>query len=214
MSIKFQQLFLTIAFVAAAFGVAGAQTTEINRVEFFGGFSHNRVDVGLESDDFDEEFGNRLGTNGVNLSVTGNFSKYVGAKFDFAHHRKTENFDFDGDNFDEKYSNNTFMGGIQIKNNSKDGPRVKPFAHALAGVSRQKFSVVDNDSTFDFELSQTNFTFAIGGGIDVRATKNIDIRVIQLDYNPTYLKDQDILGTTINGKLQNNFRIGFGIAIH
>ena len=203
-----------VAFVAAAFGVAGAQTTEINRVEFFGGFSHNRVDVGLDSDDFDEEFGNRLGANGVNLSVTGNFSKYVGAKFDYAHHRKTDNFDFEGFDIEEKYTSDTIMGGIQIKNNSKDGPRFKPFVHALAGVARQKIAVDDTADDFDFEISQTNFTFAVGGGIDVRVSKNVDIRVIQFDYNPTYLKDQDIFDTTINGKLQNNFRIGFGIAIH
>ncbi|HMJ07934.1 MAG TPA: hypothetical protein VK468_02945, partial [Pyrinomonadaceae bacterium] len=92
---------------------------DINRVEFFGGYSHNRVDTGLASEDlgtdFDTAFGKRLGANGVNLSITANFSKYVGAKFDFSTHGASSDFVFEGDQFNLKYRISNFLGGIQIK---------------------------------------------------------------------------------------------------
>lgn len=209
----FPQALLLTAILACASQLVTAQGG-INRVEFFGGFSHNRVDAGFDVDELDEELGGRVGANGVNLSVTGNFSKWVGAKFDYAHHRKTDSFDFEGLNVDQKYTNDTIMGGIQIKNNAKDGPRVKPFFHALAGISRQKFSVNEDTEDIDLSFSQSNFTFAVGGGVDVRVSKNVDIRVFQIDYNPTYYKDVEFEDVYLNGRLQNNFRFGFGVVFH
>lgn len=200
-----------------------AQSDEINRAEFFGGYSHNRVDTGLASEDFDDDFNNifgrRLGANGFNASITGNFSKHVGAKFDFAVHSKNNDFDFDGDRFTTKYRIENYLGGIQIKNNQKEGPRVKPFAHFLAGVARQTVSVESPALTDIFgettvRTSSTNFALAVGGGLDIRAGKHIDIRVFQVDYNPTFVKDRDFDDFTLSGKLQNNVRFSFGIVIH
>jgi hypothetical protein len=53
--------------------------------------------------------------------------------------------------------------------------------------------------------------------VDVRVSKRIDIRVFQFDYNPTYYKDvefPELDGLVIDGRLQNNYRFGFGIVIH
>jgi hypothetical protein len=115
----------------------------------------------LASEDFDDEFnnsfGNRVGANGFNASITGNFSKYVGAKFDFAVHGKKDNFDFDGDRFQTRYRIYNYLGGIQVKNNEKDGPRVKPFAHFLAGVARQTVRV-ETKFYFSFRLILPPFT--------------------------------------------------------
>ncbi len=194
---------------------------EFNKVEFYGGFSHNRIDTSLgeEDDDFDSVIDDRQGANGVNMSITGNVHKYVGLKFDFATHRKTLNETFGGDPFQFKYRTNNFLGGIQIKNNKKDGPRVKPFAHFLAGVANQKISLTGDFTTIEGttpgsrteSISQNNFAMAIGGGIDVKVHKNVDIRVIQFDFNPTYLKDTDDFEI---GGVQKNYRFGFGIVIH
>lgn len=213
--------FLSIVFCVISINAQNSE--EINRVEFFGGFSHNRVDTGLTSEDlgsdFDNSFGKRLGTNGVNLSVTGNVSKYFGLKFDFSTHSKSDTITFDGDQFKTKYRISQFLGGIQVKNNKKDGPRVKPFFHALAGVAKQS-NTIESPALIDvfdepsFKISENNFALAIGGGLDVRASKHIDIRVFQVDYNPTYTKGREFDDFDLDGKLQNNVRFSFGFVIH
>lgn len=212
-----------ILFCGAANYQTAAQNSGVNRVEFFGGYSHNRVDTGLASedlgDDFDSSFGKRLGANGVNFSITGNFSKYVGAKFDFATHSTSDSVTFDDDTFKTKYRISNYLGGIQIKNNKKDGPRVKPFFHALAGIARQSVTIESPAlaDVFDepsFKISENNFAFAIGGGFDIKAHKHVDIRVFQIDYNPTYMKGREFDDFELDAALQNNVRFSFGIVIH
>ena len=213
-AIRVWQTFAMVAAFLVLTGIASAQSTgEKYRYEIFAGYSHNRIDTTLDSDDFEEDFGGRVGTNGVNLSVTGNATKYVGFKFDYAYHVKTERETFDGFDLEAKYTLNTFMGGVQIKNNAKDGPRFKPFFHALAGVARQEATIREVDG-LDLSYAQNNFTLAVGGGLDVKVTKHIDVRVFQVDYNPTYIKDIEFDDFEINGRAQHNVRFGFGIVIH
>lgn len=213
--------FLVLVFCVSS--ITAQNSDGVNRFEFFGGYSHNRVDTGLESEDlgteFNDSFGKRLGTNGVNLSATGNVSKYFGLKFDFSTHSKSDNVTFDGDQFKTKYRINQFLGGIQIKNNKKDGPRVKPFFHALAGVARQTITLespvlTDVFGESSLKLSENNFALAFGGGLDVKVNKRVDIRVFQVDYNPTYVKGREFDDFELDGKLQNNVRFSFGIVIH
>lgn len=216
--------FFGTAFLCLCTITALAQKSdEINRVEFFGGFSHNRVDTGLASEDlgsdFDTAFGRNLGANGVNLSIAGNFSKYVGAKFDFATHSKSDDLTFDGDPFNLKYRISNYLGGFQFKNNRKDGPRVKPFAHIMAGIARQSITVtspalLDVFGENSFKLNENNFALAFGGGVDIKAHKHVDIRVFQVDYNPTYNKGREFDDFDLDAKLQSNVRFSFGIVIH
>lgn len=105
---------------------------------------------------------------------------------------------------DQRHYN--YLGGVQLKNNSKE-KRFKPFGHAMAGVSRQTVKLkdfTDNGNSFDpanrprrifgtDEISNTGLTMQFGGGIDIRLSKRIDIRVIQFDYNPVKIKEQQIL---------------------
>lgn len=89
-----------------------------------------------------------------------------------------------------------------------------PFAHALVGTARVRNEIdVSNDVCIaivpspcppDFTEKETGFAAAFGGGIDIRASNRIDIRVIQIDYNPTGVFD----------RTQHNFRIGVGIVFH
>jgi hypothetical protein len=60
----------------------------------------------------------------------------------------------------------------------------------------------------------------VGGGLDIRAGKRLDIRVIELDYNPVFAKDRNpdrISGpftASFVGRTMNGFTIGAGIVIH
>jgi opacity protein-like surface antigen len=195
-------------FIACAAPFTFAQT-DYNKVEFYGGFSHNRVDTGISNNDpeFDDIIDEREGFNGFNTSITGNVSRYVGIKGDYAFHRKT--FDVTTGiagvpTFGVRSDLHNLLGGVQIKDNSKE-TKVKPFAHFMAGVAHATFDVTNVPAALGtFDDSETGFAAAIGGGIDFRVSPRVDIRAFQFDYNPTRLGDET----------QHNFRVGVGIVIH
>jgi opacity protein-like surface antigen len=212
-----------VACIALLASTALAQTNNgINRVEGFGGYSYANVDSGLNSNDLDPEFADsidtRFSTHGFNGSVTGNFNKYVGAKFDYSFHQRSEGFSVGSENGSLRYRLHQFLGGVQLKNNMKDGPRFKPFAHVLAGVARQSLTLtgpaVDTEFGGDVSSGITDFAMAFGGGIDVRVNKNIDVRVFQFDYNPIFVRTHTIGDFVFGSVTQNNIRLSFGIVIH
>lgn len=202
--------------ILACASMAAAQS-DYKKFEFFGGFSHNRVDTGLGDDDpsFQDIIDEREGFNGFEVSATGNISRYFGLKGDFSGHFKNESFPIPGvpgANVDIDSRLFNFLGGVQLKDNSTEGT-FKPFAHALAGAAHARNSVDFNDVACiaivpspcsPFTESETGFAAAIGGGLDIKASDRVSIRAIQVDYNPTRLFDST----------QHNFRFGVGIVFH
>src|SRR4051812_10618591 len=85
---KFKSLIAAMAVLFAFSMVALAQ--ENNRVEFYGGYSYLHSDSGIEEGLDDSEV--NFNSHGFNGSLTGNFSRYVGAKFDYSYHSKSRNF--------------------------------------------------------------------------------------------------------------------------
>lgn len=180
---------------------------------------------------FQKFFCVRRNFNGVEGAVAYNLSKYVGVKGDFTAHFKSQSYTdkFTPPGVTQVIANEErlyqFLGGIQIKNNRRDA-RVKPFAHALAGFARytnRQAQTVDLFPQFNFVIQdrETSFAMRLGGGLDIRAGKRIDVRVIQVDYNPVFAGDRNaksISGpfnpVTFGGKTAHNFTIGAGIVIH
>lgn len=189
------KLYLSFFSIILFTAFAAAQTEDYHKAEVSGGYSFNRV-----NDD-----GESLNFHGFDTSVTGNFSKYAGIKFNVSGHYKK----FDEGGFRANLSLYNILAGIQIKNNSKER-RVKPFAHLMAGIARGRFVVnvppplCVPPNPCRVTESDTGFSMAAGGGIDIKASKRVDIRLIQADYNPNRL----------GGTWQNNFRVGIGIVIH
>jgi hypothetical protein len=65
----------------------------------------------------------------------------------------------------------------------------------------------------------TSFAMKLGGGLDVRVQRRIDLRLVEADYNPIFTRDFDIAGNPFSvihakGRTAHNFTIGFGIVIH
>jgi hypothetical protein len=115
-----------------------------------------------------------------------------------------------------------FLGGVQMKNNGKDA-RFKPFAHALVGAARySRKEVVTSPVTLNNYTNRgkvMSFAMKLGGGIDLRVHRRIDLRLIEVNYNPIFTRDFDVTGNPFDvihtkGKRANNVTIGFGIAIH
>ena len=197
--------------VLACVSIATAQN-DYKKFEFFGGYSHNRVDTGGGDDDpeLQDIINEREGFHGFETSVTGNLSRYLGVKFDFSGHFKSRSVPV-GIDIDSRVFN--YLGGIQIKDNATEGT-FKPFAHALVGAAQARnrvnfsndfcITIFPNPCPADFTSNETGFAGAFGGGIDIRVNNRVDIRAVQFDYNPTRLFDST----------QHNFRIGVGIVIH
>ena len=211
------KLLMVAMIIFACVSMAAAQS-DYKKFEFFGGYSHNRIDTGISDNDpdLDDIVDEREGFNGFNVSAVGNISRYVGIKGDFSGHFKGRDFTFPNVptarvDIDSRVFN--FLGGIQIKDNASEGT-FKPFVHALVGAAHARnrvdfnadvcAAVFPSPCPTDFTDSETGFAAAFGGGIDIRANDKIDIRVIQIDYNPTKLFDST----------QHNFRIGVGIVFH
>jgi hypothetical protein len=197
-----RKLLLMAILIACSAPFTFAQTTDYNKLDVFVGFSHNRVDTGIDDDDpdLDDIVDEREGYHGVNASVTGNVSRYVGLKGDYAFHRKSFGSTIGATRIDVDSDIHTLVGGVQLKDNAPE-TRVKPFAHLMAGLTHARFDVEGVPATPGFDDSENGFSGVIGGGIDFRISPRVDFRAIQFDYNPSRL----------GGETQHNFRVGIGI---
>ncbi len=195
-----RKLFMAVLFVAATAPFTFAQTgDDYNKYDVGVLFSHNRVDTGI--DDPTQNFvDQREGFNGVEAFVKGNVSRYVGLKGSYSYHRKS--FDIVGPtaatSFDVDANIHQFLGGVEFKDNAKE-TKVKPFAHVMAGASHFRADV--QNTLTSFEESETGFAAAIGGGVDFKLSDRVDLRAVQIDYNPT----------RSGGTTGHNFRIGVGL---
>jgi opacity protein-like surface antigen len=209
-----QITFLTFILLAAFATLAAAQTDDYSKGEFFAGYSINRVDFDKSGDDeIDDVLREGRNFQGFNVSGVYNFSKYVGLKADFSGHYKNFSAELPGFTSQPKINASLYnvLGGIQVKNNSQER-RVKPFAHALvgAGIAKAKLNdsfcreAFDTGCPPEFNESETGLAMAFGGGLDVRAARNLSFRVFQVDYNPIRK----------NGVATNNVRFSFGIVLH
>jgi opacity protein-like surface antigen len=165
---KFFFMIPMVAIMFAAASVVNAQD-DYSKGEFFAGYQFSRIES----------------TNipaGFMVAGTGNFSKMLGVKGEYSYSSK------DG------AKSNTFMGGLQVKDNSSEGSQVRPFAHVLGGLVRY---------SADGFPSANGFGMTVGGGIDYKATEKVSIRLAQVDYRRGF---GDVEGNTV--------RFGFGVVFH
>ena len=248
-------LLVVLIFSCAATAFAqGAD--DYNKLEVYGGYSLGRIKTNVNSASFTSGGGTETFTNlcsnatgdmlghtfqrffcthrnfnGFDGSITYNVSKHVGIKGDFTGHFKTEAFvdNFTPPGVTQTISNQerlyNVLGGVQIKNNGKTA-RLKPFAHALAGVARytnRQRQTLDLFPQFNFTIEDrvTSLALKLGGGLDLRMGKRIDLRVFEFDYNPVFAGDRQarsiagpFTSVSFKGKTAHNYTIGVGIVIH
>lgn len=202
---------------------------DYHKVEVSGGVSNNQFDVGsTNSSSFSAQFKVRESLNGAEASVVYNLNRFIGIKGDFSAHFK--NIDLSNGTTVTTTPNGTitttqvvrvrtsvynFLGGVQIKDNRKEGSRFRPFGHALVGQAliRTNLKPADFSSPFctasvtacqGLDATKTGLSAAFGGGLDIKATNRLSIRAFQADYNPTRL----------NNSTQHNFRFSVGVVFH
>lgn len=181
---------------------------------------------------FQNYFCKRRSFHGFDTSVTYNLTRYFGLKFDVTGHFKNEQFVdvFPTPGGNVTFTINTrervynFLGGVQLKDNSKE-KRFKPFGHVLAGAARYRSRIrqsvdVFPDFNFAVEDAVTSFAMKVGGGLDLRISRRIDLRIVEFDYNPIFAGDRQFktiegpLSFSSTGKTAHNYTIGVGIVFH
>jgi len=150
--------------------------------DVFGGYSFLR-----------ENIGSGVNLDGWNASVAGRITDRIGVVGDFAGNRGTPGQPGFGPVGNMDTSIYTFLFGPRLY-----GPtygNVSPFVHALFGAAR------GSAESGDFSVSDATFAMALGGGVDLRLTRSLGIRLFQADYLMTRFFDVK----------QNNARICAGV---
>lgn len=182
---------------------------EAPRVEVFTGYSYLRANDSLSE---------RINQNGWDLSAAANFTRSFGIVGDLSNHYGSRSDVFAP--IGSRGKGLTFLFGPQYSYRAM--PRVTPFAHALVGGIRANrlvppawinlpgggIGLVPGPGCTNLLCYQTvtSFAMALGGGLDVKATDRVWIRVAQAEYFRANLTNAN--GTSA---AQNDVRISTGI---
>lgn len=174
----------------------------------------------------DRVFGERNGLNGLNAAFTGYVTPRFGLTGDFSWHSKDRDFTTAaggrGD-IDTRVVN--VLGGPQVR--FPNQTRATPFLRALFGVANTRYEASESftpagggNVTRTFETNATDFAMALGGGVDIGLSERVGLRLIQVDYNPVFLRDRSInvLGAAgaiqpqrLESNRQDNIRLSVGL---
>jgi opacity protein-like surface antigen len=212
--IYMHKLFFASLLIVCFVPLSVAQSSDPSRFELFGGYSVMRIDY--EPDPIDPHtqtpiilpFSPKQTLHGFNASATVNLTGGFGLTGDFSGHFKTNSVaDVLGGRITTHIRVFNVLGGPQYRflRNS----RVSPFVRGLAGVAvtHSTLDVPSINARDDF--SSTDFALALGGGVDVRVSERVAVRVFQVDYNPIFLDKSNTLAFP---KLRaDNVRFSFGV---
>ena len=196
------RLILRIAFLLIALSTP-ALAQDSPPVEVFAGYSFFRPDGGG-------------GLHGWNASVAISVNRRMAIVGDFSGHYGSQSLE--ADLFDDE-----FLGDVSIRADSDSnvhtilaGPkfsvaeiadgRLTPFAHFLIGASRlgADASITFGGASLESAFADMGLAVAVGGGLDVRLSDSVGIRLIQADY----------FVTNFGGGSLHNARLSFGVVLH
>lgn len=207
----------TLSLIVIVAVASMAQSDGYQKSEFFVGYSYSNPEVDFGGGSPAGFYRDRIGHNGFNASAVVNVSRYFGIKSDVSGAYKSGQFSFVVPSgiqsmpttirvFNGESSVYNFLGGVQIKDNSKEG-RVKPFAHAMIGAARRNNTIPGGGfvcvgiTPCPGSTKETAFAGAFGGGVDIKLKDRFGIRLFQIDYNPI----------KYDAGLDNSFRFGVGV---
>ena len=216
--------FLSMLVLLCSATIASAQAPnqdDYPKWEVFAGYSA----LGVSTNQKVISFGNGsiltagdFGSNtGLEASLTRNFTRHIGLKADFSAHFDTENghgpvsicnptcttVTQDAQLETRLYN---LLAGPEFK--ARNHTRLTPFAYALGGFAHTTAEFTTPGPTLNLVVNETrnSFAMALGGGLDLRATKRVSIRT-SMDYNPVFLSDSA-------GGRRDFLRISLGVLFH
>jgi hypothetical protein len=188
-------LFQSLRFCVLSLPLS-AIAEEPSRFEFFGGYSLIHANIATNVPFASPSHEN---ASGFNVSAAGYFNRWLGAVADFSGHFRNQPVSFNDPFSGQRVTGNIgadvfpLQFGPQVR---FPGNRIRPFTRVMFGLFRIKtiapnFTALDND-----------FGFSVGGGVDVRATDHVGVRIGQADYIRSHLTPTD---------WQNNWRFSAGL---
>jgi opacity protein-like surface antigen len=217
-----RRLLCSVLVLMCSGAIASAQNAnkdEYPKIEVFAGYSA-LGEAGSRGISFGAN--RSVGANysaepGFETSIIRNFSKHFGIKGDFSAHFNNESASGPitsctpacttvTQDFQLKTRVYNFLAGPEFK--ARNSTRFTPFAHVLGGVAHTSATFTTAGPTFNLLLkkSDNSFAMALGGGIDIRASKRVSFRGL-MDYNPVFVHDSTS-GT------RDFVRISLGVLIH
>ena len=161
--------------------------------------------------------GNYATETGLETSIIRNFSKRFGIKGDFSAHLSNESASGAltlctpgcttvTQDFQLKTRVYNFLSGPEFK--ARNSTRFTPFAHVLGGFAHTSATFTTPGPTFNLLLkkSDNSFAMALGGGLDIRASKRVSFRAL-MDYNPVFVHDS-------TGGRRDFVRLSLGVLFH
>jgi opacity protein-like surface antigen len=164
-----------------------------------------------------DQFENRYGSHGISGSLTYNISEMIGLTADLGGNRRSSVIDrltlndTTSRNADTEIKKVTFLFGPRFSARSEG---INYFLQTLVGgvsSSADATGVTDANpgTNVSSEVSSTDFALAIGGGVDIDATKNFAVRLFSFDYIPVRAGRDGEGGRTWS----HNYRLRAGIII-
>src|SRR6185369_9934521 len=130
---------------------------------------------------------------GFETSIIRNFNKHFGIKGDFSFHFNNESgrgpitactpaCTTTTQDFQLKTRVYNFLAGPEFK--ARNRTRFTPFVHALGGFAHTSatFTTPGPTNILFLKRNDTSFAMALGGGLDIRASKRVSFRAL-MDYN-------------------------------
>ena len=97
----------------------------------------------------------------------------------------------------------TYLFGPRVRLPGTD--HIKPFGQVLLGVAH-----ASSGTSFAAAGTHNAFAMAVGGGVDIPLTHRVGVRLIELDYLPTWFPE-----TVGGGRVtQQNLRVSTGVRFH
>ncbi|HVA00036.1 MAG TPA: hypothetical protein VMV34_00120 [Terriglobia bacterium] len=166
----------------------------VQSVEFFGGYAYLRDNLSSTYSpfySFPTPFGSNFPLNGWQASITENATDWLGITQEFGGFYGTQRLQ----GFDNHFSMFSILSGPRFSYPRLKG--VTPFAHALFGYDQTTVSLPGSN----LSARSSSYAMALGGGMDVKVSRRLAVRLFQADY---YL-------TRDFGSSQNNLRFSAGM---
>ena len=164
-------------------------------IEIFGGYSYMRTDLSspffFATAPTPAASNGNFTMNGWQASITEKATDWLGLTQEFGGNYGNKNFF----GFDNHFSSFFILSGPRFYYPGLKG--VTPFVHALFGYEQTEATVKGTTA----KATSSSYAMAFGGGLDVKVTRGLAIRLFQVDY----YRPQAF------GSSQNDLRISTGI---